>query len=103
MLLPLSWTGFSFGSNVAVGTIADWLFHICILSFFFSGVLNWLDSSAKADHSSPDKVSIDAFMKPPFVLSPTHGLLMDMQFGTYSCCFAQTDVALWRNLNQTCY
>jgi hypothetical protein len=25
---------------------------------FFSGVINWLDNSAKADHPSPDKVSI---------------------------------------------
>jgi hypothetical protein len=58
------------------------IYNIMVISslyliIFFSGVLNWLDSSAKADHSSPDKVSIDAFMKPPFILSQTHGLLMD--------------------------
>jgi hypothetical protein len=35
---------------------------IFVLYCIFSGVLNWLDSSAKADYSSPDKVSIDAFM-----------------------------------------
>jgi hypothetical protein len=41
---------------------------IFVLYRIFSGVLNWLDSSAKADHSSPDKVSIVAFMTYCFVL-----------------------------------
>jgi hypothetical protein len=49
-------------------TFAEWLFHLCtVLYCIFSGVLNWLDSSVKADYSSPDKVSIDAFMTYCFV------------------------------------
>jgi hypothetical protein len=38
---------------------------------FISGVINWLDSSAKGDHSSPDKVSIDAVTKHLRVLKQT--------------------------------
>jgi hypothetical protein len=43
--------------------------YICIFNPLFSGVINWLDNSAKADHPSPDKVSIDDFVKYCFVSS----------------------------------
>jgi len=66
-------------------------YFIFVLYCIFSGVLNWLDSSAKADHSSPDKVSIDAFMTYCFVLQ-TLGLLMDVQFGAYLLSFVETGV-----------
>lgn len=32
-----------------------------LFTVVFSGVINWLDNSAKADHPSPDTVCIDVF------------------------------------------
>jgi hypothetical protein len=56
--------------------------------FFFSGVNNWLDNGAKAHHPSPDKVSIDDFVKYCFVSSEAKAC-------EYTCTLKVTLAALF--------